>query len=107
MAIEVRANDRRYLYRSRRVDGRVIREYEGSGQQALFAAEICRWKREEQAAVGALQRKKFETIHGISELVEESSQAFEAMLSASLLAAGYHYHRGEWRKKRSGHGSHT
>ena len=78
VAIEVRANDRKYVYRSRRIDGKVVREYVSGGKEAAVAAEIDRLKGDERAAVDALRRKEFVRIHDIGGLVENSSQAFEA-----------------------------
>ena len=61
--------------------------------------------RDERAAVDALQRKELDKVYEVDGLMAESSRLFDAALSATLLKAGYHHHRGEWRKKRSGHGS--
>jgi hypothetical protein len=107
VAIETRANDRKYFYRSRRVDGRVVKEYVASGTEALIAAETDRQQRQERATADAASGKELDQINEVDAVVAESSLVFDAALSAALLKAGYHHHRGEWRKKRSGHGSQT
>ena len=99
MAIETRGNNR-YYYRKRRIGGRVVSEYIGSGSHADIAAlEDERARDDTEARRQALTQAE----HEYSELVSPVDQ-FESLLMqlmrAELLAAGYHQHKGQWRKKR-------
>lgn len=90
-----------YYTRSRKVDGRVVREYVGTGPLAELAAEtdaLKRLRREEEAKAW---REERESLEALDRLVEELYEAAEILTRAALVAAGYHQHnRGEWRKKR-------
>ena len=90
-----------YYTRSRKVGGRVIREYVGGGILGELAARMDaedRRRREEEAARRSEEREHLETLCAP---VEELCDAAEVIARAALLASGYHQHnRGEWRKKR-------
>jgi hypothetical protein len=90
-----------YYTRSRKVDGRVVREYVGGGVLGEIAARMDadeRRQREEEAAFWIEERESLETLDG---LTEELYEAAEVLAQAALVAAGYHRHkRGEWRKRR-------
>jgi hypothetical protein len=90
-----------YYYRSRRVNGRVEKEYIGTGPLAELAAEadaLEHRQREEEAKAWQAERERLEALEG---LTEELCEAAELLTRATLLAAGYRqHHRGEWRKQR-------
>jgi predicted NAD-dependent protein-ADP-ribosyltransferase YbiA (DUF1768 family) len=90
-----------YYYRSRRVNGRVEKEYIGNGSLAKLAAEadaLERHQREEEAKAWQAEREQLEALE---ELTEELCEAAELLTRAALLTAGYRqHHRGEWRKQR-------
>ena len=99
MGWEVRRG-RKYYYRSRRVDGRVVKEYFGSGAAAEEAARI-------DATAAAEKRRQRERLHEfITELAEINRRLdaqdviVDAAVEAYMTAGGYHKCRGEWRKKR-------
>ena len=90
-----------YYTRSRKEDGRVVREYVGGGALGQIAAledEHERRRRQEEAAFWKEERD------GLEELaapVDELCEVAEVLARATLLAAGYRRHnRGEWRKRR-------
>jgi hypothetical protein len=104
MAWEQRKNtSQRYYYRSLRLpDGRVVKTYYGTGHRGATAADADRRKRAEQS----LQLQRHGALlahiqHVASQLVERCKTC-DLITEAALLAAGYHNHRGEWRKKRHG-----
>ncbi len=98
---ESRERGGRYYTRSRKVDGRVVREYVGGGVLGEIAAledTYERRRREEEAAAWKEEREQMEALDG---LTEELYEAAEILAKAALVAAGYHQHkRGEWRKRR-------
>jgi hypothetical protein len=90
-----------YYTRSRKVNGRVVREYVGGGVLGEIAARMdaeARQRREEEAAAWREERERLEELAG---LVDEYCEDVEAIARAGLLAAGFRRHnRGEWRRPR-------
>ena len=90
-----------YYTRSRKVNGRVVREYVGGGLLGEIAARMdaeVRLRREEEAAAWREERERLEELAG---LVDELCEAVETVTRATLLAAGFRQHnRGEWRRRR-------
>jgi hypothetical protein len=90
-----------YYTRSRKVGGRVVREYVGTGPLAKLVAEMDaleRRQREKEAEAWQVERGRVETL---DEPTEGLCEATELLTRATLLAAGYHQHkRGQWRKRR-------
>jgi uncharacterized protein YceH (UPF0502 family) len=88
----------KYYYRTRRVNGRVVKEYVGFGPEAEEAAkqdEADRQKRD--AAVRAVKMKIAELDAIVAPLHEFADLVTEAL----FFVAGYHKpNRGPWRKKR-------
>jgi hypothetical protein len=93
MSWEVRGGRRRYT-RSRRVAGRVIREYVGTGPHAEEAAAADDARRRQQLADRAARE-------ALDADAAELDALAELFAYAALLVAGYHQHgRGQWRKRR-------
>jgi hypothetical protein len=90
-----------YYTRSRKVNGRVVREYVGAGVLGEIAAQMDtahRQRREEEAAAWREERERLEDLAG---LVDEFCRGVETIAGAALLAAGFRRHnRGEWRRPR-------
>jgi hypothetical protein len=90
-----------YYTRSRKVNGRVVREYVGGGVLGEVAARMDaeeRQRREEEAAALKDEQERMETL---TAPVEELCEGVEILARAALLVSGYHRHnRGEWRKRR-------
>jgi hypothetical protein len=103
VAWEERERGGRYYTRSRRspVDGRVVREYVGSGPLAEIAAENDRAKRELAEAKREREKEEVERLKALATPVFELSEAAEILAHAHLIAAGYHRHKGEYRRARS------
>ena len=98
---ETRERGGRYYTRSRKADGRVIREYVGAGPVAEIAAEMDRLGRLEREGEAQARREERERLDALAAPVEELCDAAEALARAALVAAGYRRHnRGEWRKSR-------
>jgi hypothetical protein len=90
-----------YYTRSKKINGRVVREYVGTGPLAELAALLDdedRLRREEEARAW---REEKERIRALEVPMEELCRAAEVLTQAALLTAGYHrYKREEWRKSR-------
>ena len=103
MAWEKRERGGLYYTRSRKVNGRVVREYVGEGVLGELAAQMDALKcLQREAEVQAL-REECERMEALESPLVELYEAAEVLTRATLLAAGYRRHkRGEWRKKREG-----
>ena len=101
MAWESRKRGAIYYTRSRKVGGRVVREYVGGGLLGQFAAATDaeqRAKREAQAKAWRAEAARLEELDASVEMLDEVA---EALARGALMLAGYHrHHRGEWRRKR-------
>src|SRR5215203_2278652 len=99
MGLEKR-NGRVYYYKSRRDGEKVRKVYVGAGDFAHLAArldEAEHLRREEETARG---RKEKERLEASAAFVKELEGAAEILIRAQLLVAGFHKHKGEWRRLR-------
>jgi hypothetical protein len=101
MGWERRTRGGLYYTRSRKVDGRVIREYVGGGLLGEFAAtadaERCAVLKAQSEAWRA-EQSRLDLADAPLNILREAS---DAMVRRSLMHAGYYQHnRGEWRKRR-------
>jgi hypothetical protein len=90
-----------YYTRSRKEDGKVVREYLGGGVLGELAARLDSERRRKRQEEEASRREERERLDALSAPVEELYEAAEVIARAALLASGYRRHnRGEWRKTR-------
>ncbi len=104
MGWEKRERGTRVYTRSRREGGRVVREYLGAGEVAealAHADETIRRVRELERARGRAEAGRLEVLAAPARGLDEAA---EVLVRAHLLAAGWHRHKGEWRKMRRGRG---
>lgn len=94
MAWERRKRGSWYYTRSRRVGGRVVRDYLGCGLLGQLAAE-----NDEEAR--QVRREEREGPLAVEAALATLSPALDALLVSTLEGAGYHRHKGEWRRRRS------
>ena len=91
----------RYYTRSRRVNGRVVREYVGGGTTGVLVAQLDalrRQKRDDERAAGRAER---DAVAALDAPLAELNELADLVARTALAAAGYAQHkRGEWRKKR-------
>ena len=103
MGWEVRGRCRFYT-RSKKVAGRVVREYVGTGAVAELAAAADSLRRADRRAAAEARRAEEASWQAALAPLLELSQVADLMARAALLAAGYHRHsRSSWRKKRYVH----
>ncbi|MDP9472374.1 MAG: hypothetical protein M3Q71_17180 [Chloroflexota bacterium] len=94
---------RRYYYRARKVNGRVVKDYMGAGPRAEIAALHDRWARQDRAATGKARRAERAELEAVDGELTDVDHAIEALTRATLVLAGYHrHHRGNWRRRRDG-----
>lgn len=98
MAWEERGGGR-YYYRTHWVNG-PVKEYVGGGLVGRLSAEADRIKRERAEAEKARHRRELERLEALAAPVLELSEAAEILARAHLIAAGFHRHKGEWRRAR-------
>ena len=90
-----------YYTRSRRVDGRVVREYVGRGPLADIIAQADEAEREAHRLQRRREREQMEQDRRLDETFSTYSAGVDELLRSALEAAGYHQHkRGEWRRAR-------
>jgi hypothetical protein len=98
---EIRERGGPYYTRSRRMEGRVVREYLGAGLVGRLSAEADRIKRERVEAEKVRHKRELEHLEALVSPAAELAEAAEVLVRDELLASGYHKHKGEWRRERS------
>lgn len=93
MGWEKRGNEF-YYYRKVRKGGRVRSEYMGRGVYAQLCAKLIENGQLEREALRSEQQAEKE----IDRQLETAGAAVSALTGAALHAAGYHRHKGQWRK---------
>jgi hypothetical protein len=98
--------ERGYYYRVRKVNGRVIREYVGTGDVAALAAQMDALKRERRQLEALERREEKNELKALETELKAMNERTELAARAALLVAGFHQHkRGEWRKRREQDGN--
>lgn len=101
MSWESRNGRGRYYTRSKRVNGRIVREYLGSGPVAEIVAAQDAESRAERLEERLARIAAKEEIKAAEALVERCRKRVAGVTGVALLSAGFHrHHRGKWRKHR-------
>jgi hypothetical protein len=100
MAWETRQGLGRYYTRSFRVNGRVVREYVGAGLAGELAALEDERERERRLLARETRDEERAALAAMTEAIRILAQETEARVKEILDQAGYHRHKGQWRKKR-------
>ena len=91
----------RYYYRSRKVGGRVVREYVGTGEVAELVAQLDALERERREEERDARRAEKARLEALDAPLDQLNDLADLLAHAALVAAGFRQHkRGEWRKKR-------
>jgi len=96
MAWEQRARGGRYYVRKRWEAGRCVSEYIGAGEDAVLLAGLDDAARQGQRQGRAVRRREDE----IDAALDEVTESMVILTTATLLVAGCHTHRGQWRRCR-------
>ncbi len=89
-----------YYCRTHRLGRGFVREYVGSGPAAELRAAQDAQGRAEREARWARTRAEREAAGGVPKALAALSQAVDGLVGQALLKAGFHEHRGEWRRRR-------
>jgi len=101
MAWERRERGGLYYTRSRKVNGKVVREYVGGGVLGEIAARMDAEERRRREAEAAAWREERKRLEEFASLIDELCEGAETIARAALLTAGFRRHkRGEWRRQR-------
>jgi hypothetical protein len=101
MAWEIRKNGRRCYYRSKKVNGRVFRQYIGSGPAAELIAELDARRRKVRELEAEQRRQELACLNAADAPLRRMTKGTGLLLQAALLGTGHHQHdRGEWRRRR-------
>src|SRR5262245_36938658 len=91
----------RYYTRSKKVNGRVVREYIGTGGVAELVARRDALKRERRQREALKLRQEKAELDALATDLKALTDLTDLAARAALQAAGFHQHkRGEWRKRR-------
>jgi hypothetical protein len=87
--------------RVRKVNGRVRREYVGTGRAAELPARLDAQAREGRRRDADARRRQKDALSALDADLRALAEAIDVVARAALLAAGYRQHkRGEWRRRR-------
>ncbi len=93
-------NGHRYYYKSERVGGRVETTYFGAGESGSLMAQIVAFERLERAADREQLREERLESDAEERAVSKWFDGVQVVADAALIAAGFHKHKGQWRRKR-------
>jgi hypothetical protein len=93
-------NGRRYYYKSERAGGRVKSTYFGAGESGTLMANMVAFERLERAADREQLREERQDSEAEETAVSEWFDGVQAVANAAMIAAGFHQHKGQWRRKR-------
>lgn len=100
MGWETRGDTGRYYTRSRRENGRVIREYVGTGIAGELAAAGDAERRAAREAERAAIRAERERERAAEAELVALHRTVDLLTRGALLVAGFERHKRQWRKRR-------
>ncbi len=100
MGWETRGHRGHYYTRSRRIDGRVVREYVGCGRKGELAAMADAQRRATREADRDAIRAERERVRAIDAALMDLHRTVDQLTRGALLAAGFERHKRQWRKRR-------
>ena len=87
-----------YYYLKKREGARVRSLYVGRGELAQTCADTADDCRQEQACVRDHKRRERQAEADIDRQLKDAEAAIASAVDAALRAAGFHKHKGQWRK---------
>jgi hypothetical protein len=92
---------RGYYYRSVKIRGRVTREYYGKGWLVDLVAQDHADERQAREARAAALKAERQELADLDATLDRLDTLAEAVSVILLEDAGYHRHKGQWRKRRA------
>jgi hypothetical protein len=95
---------RRYYYQRKRVNGRIEYTYYGAGPATPLMAEIDqldRERRQQERWEAQMACNEFNELAATPEHITQQLEQAKRAAAQALVAAGYHQHKRQWRKKRA------
>jgi hypothetical protein len=89
-----------YFYRSIRLGDRVVKEYLGRGEEAEEAAQRIEERRKTRQSQREARIDELARLAVAEQHLRDFHELVNVLVRATLLAAEYHEHRGQWRKRR-------
>ena len=89
-----------YYYRSVRKGSCVRKEYVGAGVLGTIAAELDEYQRRQRKEEATYWKEQKERLQQDALFLKELEAAVEILTTAHLIGAGYHKHKGQWRRQR-------
>ena len=96
-----RRGDNLYYYRSVREGEKVRKEYVGRGEIAEALAHADETIRRSRAERLRRDAAELERVRALVSCADELHETAEVLARAEMVAAGYHRHKGEWRRRRN------
>jgi hypothetical protein len=93
-------NGRRYFYKSERTGGRVRSAYFGPGTSGSIMAEWIALERLEKTEQRERERGEREESDAAERTIADWFGDVQAVADAAMVAAGFHKHKGQWRRRR-------
>jgi len=95
-----RINGREYYYESERHGDRVETRYCGAGAVGLRAARRQERDRRKREAESEKRRTEREESKAAEQAIADWFNNIQSIADAAMIAAGFHKHKGQWRRKR-------
>jgi hypothetical protein len=99
LGIETRKS-RSYYYRKVRRNGRVVSEYMGGGELASLTHRLDLIERDARQNEAAARREAEAEAQAVERDAQALAEEAEQLARLMMLAAGYHQHKRQWRRRR-------
>ena len=90
---------KKYYYTKRRRAGRVVSDYVGAGEAAAVIAALEVLYREQRSSERQQWRREQESYRAADAEIDDLGADIRLLVTAALLANGYHTHKGQWRSR--------
>jgi hypothetical protein len=89
-----------YYYRKERDGPRVRSVYVGTGETAALISRLEGLRREEAETEREDHRRELAKLEQQDATIDEACRLINMVAEAALIAAGYHTHKRQWRRRR-------
>jgi hypothetical protein len=90
----------RYYYRKERDGSRVKSRYVGRGEMALMISQFEASSGEVEKLLRVKKSMEDQELERIEAVIDRAVELVQLFTEATLLTAGFHTHRRQWRRKR-------